>query len=174
VRRIAQAFRLYGWISFWLQLVLAVVSAGILLVPAVTQGGETSNPGTSTGLFLAGGGVIALFAGAFWAFRYTRMARRLQYASPDNRPKPKDAMQAIRIGLIIGLVGMLLTLLGAEAIVGSLFVKSLSQLGAGIALDPSRYIQPLDIFVVQAYTHTVVAHFAGIMTALLLFRTVNR
>lgn len=177
IRRIAGAFRICGWISFWIQLILGVVAAGILLILTVSQGANntgTSNPGTGAGLFLAGGGILALFAGAFWAFRYTRLARQLRFGHSGSRPKPKDVLQAIQIGLLISLVGMLLTLLGAEIIVGSLFVKSLSQLGAGIALDRSQYIQPLDIFIVQASTHTAVAHFAAIAVAIYLFRLVNR
>ena len=176
IRRIAGAFRLCGWISFWIQLILGVVAAGILLILTVSQGANTgtNNPGTGAGLFLAGGGILALFAGAFWAFRYTRLARQLQFGQSGSRPKPKDVLQAIQLGLLISLIGMLLTLLGAEIIVGSLFVKSLSQLGAGLAIDRSQLIQPIDIFIVQASTHTAVAHFAAIAVAIYLFRLVNR
>ncbi len=179
VRRIAGAFRLFGWISFWIQLVLGVVAAGILLLLTISPGGGSntgaSSPGTGAGLFLATGGILALFAGALWAFRYTRLARQLRYGSSSGgRPTPKAVLQALQIGLFVSLIGMLLTLLGAEIIVGSLFVKSLSQLGAGIALDRTQYIQPLDIFIVQASTHTAVAHFAAIAIAIYLFRLVNR
>lgn len=176
VRRIAGAFRIFGWASFWIQIILAAVSAGILLILTVSRGANTgaSNPGTGAGLFLAAGGIIALFVGAFWAFRYPRMARLLRSNNANSRPKPKDVLQAIQIGLLISLVGMLLTLLGAEIIVGSLFVKSLSQLGGGIMLDPSRSVQPLDIFIVQSSTHTAVGHFAAIAIALYLFRLVSR
>lgn len=174
VRRIAGAFRLFGWISFWVQIVLAVVAAGILLIASVSPRTEANNPGTGAGLFLAVCGLIALFLGAYWGFRYTRLSRRLKYADAGTRPKPKDAMQTIRSGLVINSIGMFLTLLGAEATIGALFVKSLSQLGGGIALDPTRYIQPLDIFIVQANIHTIVAHFVGLIGSLLLFRSVNR
>ncbi|MGP1382172.1 MAG: DUF3611 family protein [Thainema sp.] len=176
VRRIAGAFRLFGWISFWIQLVLGVVAAGILLLLTISPAPNTgaNSPGTGAGLFLATGGILALFAGALWAFRYSRLARQLRFGDSNSRPKPKDVLQAIQIGLLISLLGMLLTLLGAEIIVGSLFVKSLSQLGAGIALDRTQYIQPLDIFIVQASTHTAVAHFAAIAIALYLLRLVNR
>lgn len=178
VRRIAGAFRLFGWISFWIQLVLGVVAAGILLLLTISPGGGNntgaSSPGTGAGLFLATGGILVLFAGALWAFRYTRLARQLRYGGSGGRPTPKVVLQALQIGLFVSLIGMLLTLLGAEIIVGSLFVKALSQPGVALPVDGSRLIQPIDIFIVQASTHTAVAHFAAIAIALYLFRLVSR
>jgi hypothetical protein len=72
---------------------------------------------------------------------------------------------------------MLLTIVGAQAIVGSILAKSLSQpqgaLGLG-TLDLNRFVQPLDLFVVQANTNTIAAHFVGIAASLWLFNRVNR
>jgi Protein of unknown function (DUF3611) len=190
IQRIAQSFRLAGWVSFWIQAVLGVVCSVILLFAsaittarsAVTTSptGVTTtqnlNPGTSAGLFLAVLGLLAVYVGAYWAFRYTRLARKLRTSNNDLRPKPKDAAQAIRLGITISLVGMFLTLMGAEAIVGALVGKAFSAQAAGF-LDPrlvTQYIQPLDIFVVQATTNILLAHFAGISASLWLARTVNR
>jgi len=74
--------------------------------------------------------------------------------------------------LIVNLVGMLLTIFGAQAVVGSVLTKSLSQQGA--VLDPSRYVQPLDLFVVQGNVNTITAHFAGIVASLWLFNRVSK
>ncbi|NJR66617.1 MAG: DUF3611 family protein, partial [Leptolyngbyaceae cyanobacterium CRU_2_3] len=89
VKRVASSFRLVGWISFWVQIVLAIVSGIVLLFAAsglgvaatvapatpgaVPQTG-ISSPETGIGLLFAVIGLLALFAGAFWAFRYTRLA----------------------------------------------------------------------------------------------------
>ena len=140
VRRIAGSFRLVGWISFWIQVVLGVVAGGILLFASATFGarsGDTSNPGTGTGLILASLGLIAVFVSAFWSFRYAQLGRRLRSRDASKRPSPKDALQALRIGLIISMVGMLVTLMGGQALIGSLLGKALIQPQGG-----ARYLPP--------------------------------
>ncbi len=179
VRRVATAFRIAGTVSFWIQIVLAVVSTLVLIFSTTSLSLRTggSNPGTGAGLLFAVLGVVVLFGGAYWAFRYTQLARQLRVADAGVRPKRGDAIQTLRIGLIINLVGMLLTLLGAQAIVGVLLAKSLSQPQGTAIFDPSqvtRLIQPLDIFIVQANVNTISAHFVGILASLWLVRTMSR
>lgn len=191
VRRVAMAFRFGGWVSFWIQIVLAVVSAVVLLFAAGSFGASNStptqipgvpgvvtppsggvNPGTGAGLFLAVLGLLTLFAGAYWAFRYTRLSRKLR--NSQDRPNRGAALQILYIGLGINLVGMLLTILGAQAIVGSLVAKSFAQ-GIGIfSGNFQRFINPLDIFLVQANTNTIMAHFVGLVATLGILRTVDR
>lgn len=180
VRRVSKAFQVAGWLGFWVQIVLAVVSTLVLLFAnaslTIRPGGI--NPGTSAGVFFAVCGLLALYSGAYWSFRYTRLSQQLRTADAKARPKRGDAVQALRIGLLINLIGMLLTLLGAQAIVGALLAKSLAQpQGATIFNNPeslSRLIQPLDIFIVQANTNTLTAHFAGVLASLGLVRAMNR
>ncbi len=177
IRAIAQALRLTGWISFWTQLVLGIVSGGILLSAIVfSRGGSNSNnPGTGFGAFFAVAGLIALGVGIYLAFRYTRIGRGLDSSNANNRPRKTETVQVLQFALVVHLAGMLLTLLGAQAIAGTLIVKSLTlpQLGVGVytQIDASRIIQPIDIFVVQANTNTVTAHFAGLVSSIwLLYR----
>lgn len=179
LQRVANTFRLTGWIGFWIQLVLVIVSSLILLFAAASGGRSDSlsstNPGTAPGLFFALCGILVLCFSTYWCFRYTRIAKQLQAPDHSLRPSKGKAIQAIRIGLITNLVGMLLTLLGAEATVGGLLAKSLSQSqGVTTIYDPSRLIQSLDIFVVQATTNVVIAQFAGLVTSLWLLQRINR
>jgi hypothetical protein len=180
VRRIAGNFRLVGWISFWIQVVLAVVAAGILLFASATfgsRGGQTADPGTGAGLFLASMGLIAVFISAYWAFRYTRIGGRLRGRDASKRPSPKDAIQALRIGLIISLGGMLITLFGGQALIGALLAKALTQPQGGAVFTPgniNQYVEAFDIFIVQANTNTLLAHFAALVSTIWLFRVVNQ
>lgn len=179
LQRMANIFRITGWIGFWVQLILAVVSSLILLFAAASGGRNdrlnSTNPGTGPGLFFTLGGILVLCFSIYWSFRYTRIARQLQAPDPSLRPSKGNAIQAIRIGLIANLAGMLLTLLGAEAIVGGLLAKTLTQAqGVTTIYDPSRLIQSLDIFIVQATTNVITAQFAGIATSLWLLQRVNR
>lgn len=183
VKRAAGALRWTGWISFWCQLVLGVVSgvvlvfAGSNLQASPNPTGSTpaaANPGTGTGLFFAVLGLLALFAGAFWAFRYTRLSRRLKTPNVQTRPSRGDTAQILRTGLLINLAGLGLAVLGAQAIAGSLVLKSFEQGFAIFSGNPLRFITPLDLFVVQANANTVMAHFLGLLASLWLIRFVNR
>lgn len=171
-QRIVFTLRTIGWISFWLQVVLGIVSAIILLVSVASNTNtkaQGSTQGTGFGIFFAICGLVALGIGAFFAFRYTRISKQLL---ETGRPSKAETLQAIRLGLIVNLVGMLVTILGAQAVVGSVLTKSLSQQGA--VLDASRYVQPLDLFVVQGNINTITAHFAGIVASLWLFNRVSK
>jgi hypothetical protein len=182
LQRVAVTLGTIGRISFWLQAVLGVIS-GLILVFATfsssvgRQATQGNTQGTGFGIFFAICGLVTLGVGAYFAFRYTRISRELQESNPAGRPSKADTLQIIRLGLIVNLVGMLLTIVGAQAIVGSILAKSLSQpqgaLGLG-TIDLNRFVQPLDLFVVQANTNTIAAHFVGIAASLWLFNRVNR
>jgi hypothetical protein len=181
VRRIATAFRWTGWISFWIQVVLATVSSLVLLFALISIGARTSvggaNPGTGIGVLLALAGVVAVYVSIYWAFRYALLGRRLRSRDASKRPSPKDAIQALRIGIIISMVGMLLTLFGGQALIGSLLGKALLQPQGGTVFMPgniNQYVEAFDIFIVQANTNTLLAHFVSLSATLWLLRVVNR
>jgi hypothetical protein len=134
------------------------------------------NPGTGTGLVLAFLGLAAVYLSIFWNYRYTKMAKKLSASSTsDSRPTRADTVKQLKVGLIISFVGMFITLLGAEAIVGVLVAKSLSQpQNALINTDFSRLVQPIDIFVVQANTNTILAHFLGLLTSVWLLDRISK
>lgn len=175
IQRVAFALRTTGWVCFWVQLVLAVVSALILLfaipfaLPTAAAGARTNNPGTGGGLLFTIGGLALLGYSIYRAFRYTRLARQLRSAAAV-RPKKADTAQDVRFALISNTAGMLLTILGAETISGILLAKSLSQPRAfyNPTIDFTQFIQPLDIFIVLANTHMIFAHFIGMAGALWL------
>lgn len=182
VQRVIPAFRLGGWISFWVQVVLAVVATLIFLfaisfeIASSGNAANDTNPGTSAGIFFAIGGIIALLVSIYWSFRYTRLALQLKSSQASLRPKKADAIQILRLGVIVNLVGMLLSLLAAEAISGILLGKALQSQSAQFTLNRSfqQLIQPLDIFIVLANTHTIFAHFIGLVTGLWVIEWINR
>lgn len=181
LQQIATTFRLAGWASFGIQLVLGVVSTIVLIVASLSpsvgpQGQRSAGAGTSFGIVLAVSGIVTLGIGVYIAFRYTRIGRRLLSSNPNNRPRKADTVQILRLGLVVNLVGTLLTILGAQAIVGILLVRSLSlPQGLGATFyNPQQIIRPVDIFVVQANTNTVAAHFAGLVASLFLLNRVNK
>jgi amino acid transporter len=179
LQRVASSFKIAGWVSFWAQIVLAVVSGAVLAFSGLNLGGTpqpgtSPNPGVGGGIFFAVCGLVALFIGAYFAFSYTRLARKLKTSAPQARPKPGDLVRVLRLGLLVNLSGTLLTLLGAQAIVGSLLVKSLSQAGSLFSGNLSKFVTPLDVFLVQANINTLMAHFVGVIATLWLIQVMNR
>ena len=171
-QRIAFSLRRGGWICFWVQLVLAVISGIILLFASLIASQETgtsgTSPGTGGGLIFAWAGLLVLGFSTYLSFRYTRLAQQLKSATV--RPNRAETVKQIRMTLISNMVGMTLTLIGAEAINGILLGKALSQPRGFFqpSINLQDFIQPLDIFIVLANTHTIVAHFIGIVVSMWL------
>jgi hypothetical protein len=80
--------------------------------------------------------------------------------------------RAVRVGVTLNLIGLLVTLLAAEEIVGALAIKVLTNrnFGPQAALLGSveGQLQPLDILVVQANTNTLLSHFCSLVSLLYL------
>jgi len=90
------------------------------------------------------------------------------------RPKKADTIQLLRLGVIVGLVGILLFLLGAGATLGVLVAKSVSQ-PPGVAItDPNRIVRALDVFVAVANVNGIAAHFVGTVSAIFLLERIHR
>lgn len=182
VKKVSFALRTAGWVCFWVQLVLAVVATIILLfaipfaLPSANSPAGSNNAGTGGGVFFAICGLIVLAYSVYRSFQFTRLSRKLRSPTNTTRPKKADTIKDVQLTLGSNLSGMLLTLLGAEAISGTLLAKSLAQPQAlfGSAVDFSRFIQPLDIFVVLANTHATVAHFVGIIGSLWLLDRIHK
>ena len=173
IRRIATNFRWVGWVGLWSQVVIGVISTLLFVVNALEPDASVSNTGADLFHSL---GILCVFISAFWGFRYVRLGRRLRTSNPDLRPKPKDAAQAVRIGVLIGLVGMLLTIVGAEAMVAALWLRSLRQVATfgGISQDSSAFINAADIAVVFSVINTMFAHLIGLSVSLWLQYVIDR
>lgn len=178
IRRISKAFRLFGWISFWAQLVFGVI-AGVTLLAAVaipSNNSAQTNPGAGAGIFLAVVGLVTVFVSVFLAYRYTRLGRQLRSKDDTKRPKPKTAIRTLKAGLATSLGGMLLTLLGVSAIVGTLFLKAIAQpqgVAFGAPVNVNQFVQAVDILVIQATTVILLAHFVGLVLTLWVMNSMD-
>lgn len=174
-RGIGNTIRLTGWMAFWIQLGLAVVSVLALLFAATGRGfAEQQNAGLGVGMFWAACGVVVLLFSVYWDFRYTRIGKSLENPNPALHLSKADTTTIIRLGIIAGLVGILLTLLGAGSTVLVLVAKSISQ-PPGVAItDPYRIIRALDVFVAVANINGIAAHFVGTIASLWLLERVHQ
>lgn len=173
IKRASLNLKWAGTIGFWVQLVLGVIS-GVILLLAGSGAEERASQGTGLGLFSAACGLVALAIGIYFSFRYTIIAKLLQNPNPAEQPNKLDTLRIIRTGLIVNLVGMLLTIVGAQAIVGIVLAKSLARPQLAIGSDPKEFVNSLDLLLVQANTNTILAHFAGIVSSLLLLNRITK
>jgi hypothetical protein len=160
-QQVAANLHKLGRIGFWIQFVLTIISVVILLF-AIADPNLNLNLKSGLGLFSAIGGIAALGLSIYWFFRYTSLSKQLGVADPSLHPSRKKTIQVLQIGVFINLIGMLLTLLGIEVIVGVLLSKTLSFPEGAAIYRTGQLIEPLDIFVVQANVNLIVAQFIGI------------
>ncbi|MBW4649345.1 MAG: DUF3611 family protein [Kastovskya adunca ATA6-11-RM4] len=171
---IAEKLRLTGWIAFWVQLGLAVASGLSLLYAQIGIGfAAEESPGLGIGIFWAVCGILALAFAVYLAFRYTRIARLLRSPLSQVRPSKAETTKLVRLGLIVGLVGIFLNLLGASFTLSVLVAKTVSQ-PPGVAItDPYKIVRTLDVFVAVANVNGIGAHFFGTIASLWLFDRVK-
>ncbi|NJM27196.1 MAG: DUF3611 family protein [Pseudanabaena sp. RU_4_16] len=178
VLRIILALRKWGWGSFWSQLVLAII-ASIILIATIpfanrvasspTSGTVPSSPGIGMGIIFTVIGLLVVYFSAFWSFRYTRFAQKLR--GNGEKPSKVQTVQLLKMGAIVSLTGMPITLIGANAIVGALTIKSLTPQTGGFNQIIS--VQPIDMLVVQACILTILAHFVNLFSSLWLLNRVS-
>ena len=163
----ARILRTAGGFAFWLQLGLAVVSVAILTFAIADPNFnlKSTNPMSRVGLFFAVSGLLALGMGIYWTFSYGRVAKQLDDFDGGVHLKKFEVIQVLWRGLFINAIGLVLTLLGVESIVGALIAKSFTQVEGLAIYNSSQLIEPLDLLVIQANVNTIVAQAVGILLA---------
>lgn len=167
-QKFANTFRIVSRISFWVQLALGAVSGIVLLLAMFSRNvtTQTDNPVIGFGVFLGISGILLLCFRVYWAFRYRRLAKRLQAPTLEIHPKKEEIIRVLRFGLIISCVGILLAFLASEVTVTAVLAKALA-LPQGVAVyRPENVIRSLDIFVVLANVNLIGAHLVGGITSL--------
>lgn len=190
LRKLGTAFSLWGKVSLWIKVILAVLSGLLALVgflptlftrqvpvtPANTPAvgaprgaapvAPPVDPNTGVGLFLIACGVLLLAVSAYWSYRYINWGKKLQSQSLDDAPSKNATIDLLKLGLGVDLFGMLLTLAGGEGSGGLLLLKSLSQLGNVFEIR----IGPLDLIVILVCVHLAVGEYIGILVSLYLLQ----
>lgn len=175
IRRIARNFRIAGWVGLWVQAVVGVLSSILFFIFVLEE--PNNSVKASASLFLTPA-LIAVGIGAFWSFRYVLFGRKLSNRNPDLRPKPKDAVRIVRIGLTIALVGQALAIMSGESIVAPLLFKGLNRGRMTVDSQTGQFVTGLisagDILPLFAAINTTFTHFAGLCVSLWLQYVVDR
>lgn len=159
-----------SWISWWTQIILSVIS-GVILTFANTVRQAGSNGVTlslwASGFAFSAVGVILAFLNAFSTWNITRLVRRIRRGKIIENKIIEAYRKYFRMSVTLSFIGTLITLIGAEQIVGTLASKVLSNQGLQSVLggiNPQNVLQAVDIFLVQANTNTIVSHFAPLLS----------
>ncbi|WP_088889598.1 DUF3611 family protein [Leptolyngbya ohadii] len=191
LERVATILRITGWSSFVIQIALAATSSVLLIlaasgrtfnqaivappgIPGAAVATQATTPGLGVGIFWAVSSVLVLLFGIYLAFRLIRFGKRLRHPDPVIHPHRMKVIEVVRLGTIVGFVGMLLAILGTGTTLAVLLAKSVAQ-PQGVAIyDPNRIIRSLDIFVAAANTTAVTAHFIGAVVAAGVYNWLHR
>ena len=217
-----------GWLSWWCQIILTTISAVVLTFAKVSAPSTATNPeaALASGFLFASAGAVFSLMSSFWTWRLVRLARLESSEASGVQKIVRRTQKALRFGAKLNLVGMALTLLAAEQVVGTLIMKALVAPGslAGVwsgtapqamqvrrtaslvlrklrgAMDSvsdfesggcgfesrrswmcrhaqfplTQAFNTIDVFVIQATTNTLCAHFISLLSTLsLLARSVK-
>lgn len=164
IQNISRLFLRCSWISWWFQIILSVISSTILTFANTVRQSNSLNSLWMSGFSLSTIGVVISLLNAMWTWNITRVARRIQTKKIVYENAIPNLRYYAKTSVIISLIGMLVTLLGAEQIVGNLASKVLSAQAlipsVNYAMTAQNSLQALDIFLVQANTNTLLSHFS--------------
>lgn len=159
---LAQGFRFFGGFAFWLQLLLWIVSALLLVFAYV---GHTISPDRSRlsdAIYWATGGLALLLLTTLFAFKYMKTARWIRsrptaYLGHERRM----AFWFVGLGGFVSITGALISFIGVGLSVALLIGKTVSQ-PPGIAItDPQKIIRALDVFILLVNINLLFANFIG-------------
>ncbi|MGR9088571.1 MAG: DUF3611 family protein, partial [Gammaproteobacteria bacterium] len=162
VRKLAKNLRLFGWLGFWLQFVLAFIAGLLLVIAAPGLAFSSGAIGTGNAMSWASYGFVILCAAVLMALNYIRVAGKV-LSRPEAylTPRKKISFWFLGAGTLNGLIGILLAFGGMFLSLSLLIGKTVSQ-PPGIAItDPQRIIRALDVFILMVNFDLLLAHFIG-------------
>ena len=176
VKQISSTLTILGNAGFWLQLILGIVSLMLLFFASPLLRSTGNEDGSKNlAIFCAALGVLTLAVSIFFFFRrYISIGNTLKKGTAKDTPNKKQTIRLVKLGLSSNLIGMLVSLIGAEAFAGILYGKA-AQIPAGAAVyNTNQLIEPVEIMALIANVHTIFSHFAGIIIGLWLLDRISK
>jgi Protein of unknown function (DUF3611) len=173
--KVANAFRFYGWLGFWVQLGMIFLATITLLLTISGQAFSAGAYATSgIAIFWAFCGIALLVVGILFDVWYIRIAKGLRHEPGALlHPRKTSAVRLLRLGALVGFTGILLALFGSGASVGVLVAKTVSQPPGVAILDPNKIVRAMDVFVVLANITLIAAHLVGTVIAFWLLDRIH-
>jgi hypothetical protein len=161
-----------GWVGFVLELVLTAIST-IIIFTAVIDPNFNVNLRSGLSLLSFCVSLLVLALGIFYMFRCTLFSKQLLSSDSASYPKPEHIRKVLHQGITLHFLGVFLSLLAAQIIVGDLMLKMLTIPSGSIVYQNRQLLQPLDIFVVQGSVAMIAAAYFGLLILFWLLKQLN-
>ncbi|MGH6812057.1 MAG: DUF3611 family protein, partial [Methylocella sp.] len=167
--RLGKNLRLFGWIGFWLQVVLAFISALLLAFAASGRAFNPGQAGFSDAISWGSFGLLLLCFAVLLAFCYTRAARKV-VARPESyfNQKNRAAFWFLSTGMLTGILGVIISFIGLVLSINLTIAKTISVPPGIMMMDPNQIIRALDIITLLMNFILLMAHFIGTVITLFL------
>ncbi|MGH6858574.1 MAG: DUF3611 family protein [Methylocella sp.] len=174
-QRLGKNLRLFGWIGFWLQFVLAFISALLLAFGASGRAFSPSSAGFGDAIYWGGYGLLLSCFAVLWAFYYTRAARKV-VSRPESylNQKNRAAFWFLGTGMLTGLLGALISFTGLALSINLSISKTISIPPGVMMMNPNQIIRAVDILILLMNFILLMAHCIGASITLWLSRCVSK
>ena len=171
-QKFASNFRFLSRISYWIHLILGVISGVTLLLVVFSR--SATNSGTGAGIFFAMFSLLALGFRVYWANRYRQLAKKLQRVDPDTQPSRIEIIQVLRFGLLVSFGGLLLAFIASEIGLVSLVAGAISRPQGVAVYEREQVIKIADLLLILAQFNILGAHFFGSANSLGLLSWISK
>ena len=174
-QKFAGVLQFLGQVSYWVHLILGATSAIILglIIFSRKLGTGTGNTAISVSIFLTIASLVVLGIRIFFAWRYGRLAKRLQLTAP-NQPNRSEVISLLKVGLSISLVGLILAALASETTVVSIIAQAISQPQTVPVYEPQQAVETADLILDFVNVTVLGAHALGTINALGLLNWITK
>lgn len=148
------------------------ISAVTLLLVIFSR--SATNSGTGFGIFIIMFSLIALGFRVYWAWRYRRLAKKLQRVDPAVQPTRAEIIEVLRIGLVASLVGLFLAFIASEISLVSLVATAIARPQGVAVYEREQVIKVADLFLILAQLNILGAHFFGSANSLGLLSWISK
>ena len=176
--------RRMGWIRFWIQTALGVISAGILLFYNVGGNigkGSLKAAGLSSGLSIT---TLSFFILLYSLWQGWLIVQKGRAINSSARPTRGETSRLLKRGVIVDLLGLVFSVIGYQALAGALTVQAASQVsgffGASMMSARSTNVMPsfpitlIEMLSVLSNTQLLMAHLIGLIISLWLIQRIYR
>ena len=176
--------RRIGWIRFWIQSALGIISAGILLFYNVGGNlgkGSLKAAGLSSGLSITTLSFFILMYSLWHGWLIVKNARAL---NSQARPSRGETSRLIKRGVIVDLLGLVSSVVGYQALAGALTVQAASQVSGFFGgpmmsarstnVMPTFPITSIEMLSVLSNTQILMAHLVGLICSLWFLQRIYR
>ncbi len=178
-KNLADSFSRFGWIGFWIQIVVGVIPIILMFYSFVFTKSMT---GPRAGLpiveYLTLGGLAILIFTIYWFFRYTRIADKMR--KPDTSPSETELARSVWIGLIASSTGIVFTITVMFFEVAHLLFYFLATPQGGVpviqttGIHSASWVSAVDMLSLLSMVLTLLAELIVIVFSLwLLFRVTS-